>query len=129
MFNRTSSHMRGRWYLPVFLFRDGLFTFIHIASLIDLLRFWSSLPTILKSSMVVLWNKITYLWSSNNWLLIHLLNLLLFQLLNYKIQTTENQFIIMIIIIIIILIIIMNKFAIALWGTILESIVFSCAVQ
>ena len=24
--NRTSSHTRGRWYLPMFLFRDGLLT-------------------------------------------------------------------------------------------------------
>ena len=28
LFNRTSSHMCGRWYLPIFLFRDGLFTLI-----------------------------------------------------------------------------------------------------
>ena len=25
MLTRTSSHMCGRWYLPMFLFRDGLF--------------------------------------------------------------------------------------------------------
>ena len=30
---RTSSHIWGRWYLPMFLFRDGLFTLIYNASL------------------------------------------------------------------------------------------------
>ena len=44
----TSSHMWGRWYLPMFLFRDGLLTLIDIDSLISLERFSSSLPTILK---------------------------------------------------------------------------------
>ena len=39
MFNRTSSHMWGRWYLPMFLLRDGLFTLMYIASLIALMRF------------------------------------------------------------------------------------------
>ena len=55
MLNRTSSHMCGRWYLPMFLLRDGLFTLMYIASLIALIRFWSSLPSKLKLSMVVLW--------------------------------------------------------------------------
>ena len=27
---RTSSHMWGRWYLPIFLFRDGLLTLMYI---------------------------------------------------------------------------------------------------
>ena len=27
--NRTSSHICGRWYLPLFLFRDGVLTLIH----------------------------------------------------------------------------------------------------
>ena len=40
--SRTSSHMWGRWYLPMFLLRDGLLTLIYNASLIVLLRFWSS---------------------------------------------------------------------------------------
>ena len=39
---RTSSHMCGRWNLPMFLLRDGL------------LMFWSSLPTMLKFSMAML---------------------------------------------------------------------------
>ena len=55
MLNRTSSHMCGRWYLPIFLFRDGLLTLIIRASLIALLRFWSSLPTMLKLSTLMLW--------------------------------------------------------------------------
>ena len=45
---RTSSHTCGRWYLPMFLFRDGLLTLMNIDSLISLERFCSSLPTILK---------------------------------------------------------------------------------
>ena len=52
--NRTSSHMCGRWYLPMFLLRDGLLTLMYKASLIVLMRFWSSLPTILKFSIVTL---------------------------------------------------------------------------
>ena len=55
-----SFHMCGSWYLPIFLFRDGSFTFINIASLMVLTMFWSSLPTILKltrdnSWLVMLW--------------------------------------------------------------------------
>ena len=45
---RTSSHTCGRWYLPMFLLRDGLLTLINIDSLINLERFCSSLPTMLK---------------------------------------------------------------------------------
>ena len=44
--SRTSSHMCGRWYLTVFLLRDGLLTLMYNASFIHLLRFWSSLPNI-----------------------------------------------------------------------------------
>ena len=55
MLNRTSSHMWGRWYLPVFLFRDGMLTHMYIASFISLMMFWSSLPTILKFSNIVIW--------------------------------------------------------------------------
>ena len=50
--NRTSSQIWGRWYLPIFLLRGGLLTLIYNASFIVLLRFWSSLPTILKLSIV-----------------------------------------------------------------------------
>ena len=55
MLSRTSSHMFSRWYLPMFLFRDGLLTLMYNASFINLLRFWSSLPTVLKFSIVTLW--------------------------------------------------------------------------
>ena len=52
LFHRTSSHMWGRWYLPMFLFWDGLLTLIYRASFMVLMRFWSSLPTMLKLSML-----------------------------------------------------------------------------
>ena len=38
MLCRTSSHMCGRWYLPIFLLRDGLFTLIYRASFMVLRR-------------------------------------------------------------------------------------------
>ena len=53
LLHRTSSHMWGRWYLPMFLFRDGLLTLIYKASFMVLMRFWSSLPTMLKLSMLI----------------------------------------------------------------------------
>ena len=34
LFIRTSSHTCGRWYLPMFLFRDGLLTLMNIDSFI-----------------------------------------------------------------------------------------------
>ena len=52
MLNRTSSHMWGRWCLPIFLFRDVLLTLMYIDSF---MKFWSSLPTVLKFSSVVVW--------------------------------------------------------------------------
>ena len=52
--NRTSSHTCGRWYLPMFLLRDGSLTLMYRASFIILIRFWSSLPTMLKLFMVIL---------------------------------------------------------------------------
>ena len=54
--------MCGRWYLPIFLFRDGLLTLIYRASFMVLRRFWPSLPTISKLSMVTLWPEMTE-WS------------------------------------------------------------------
>ena len=54
LLHRTSSHMWGRWYLPMFLFRDGLLTLMYGASFMALIRFWSSLPTMLKLSMLKL---------------------------------------------------------------------------
>ena len=38
LLTRTSSHIWGRWYLPMFLFRDGLLTLMYIDSLINLER-------------------------------------------------------------------------------------------
>ena len=52
--NRTSSQTCGRWYLPTFLFRDGSLILMYRASLINLVRFMSSLPTMLKLLMVTL---------------------------------------------------------------------------
>ena len=37
--SRTSSNMQGRWYLPMFLLRDGLLTLMYKASLMVLMRF------------------------------------------------------------------------------------------
>ena len=62
MLIRTSSHTWGRWYLPMFLFRDGLLTLIYIDSLINLERPCSSLPTMLKLLIVVEW-PLMLLWS------------------------------------------------------------------
>ena len=53
LFIGTSSHTCGRWYLPMFLFKDGLLTLMNIDSFISLERFFSSLPTILKLLMLV----------------------------------------------------------------------------
>ena len=36
LFIRTSSHTCGRWYLPMYLFRDGLLTLMNIDSFISL---------------------------------------------------------------------------------------------
>ena len=58
MLSRTSSHMCGRWYLPMFLLRDGLFALMYRASFMVLKRFWSSLPSMVKLSMVTSWPKI-----------------------------------------------------------------------
>ena len=38
MLNRISSQMCGRWYLPMFLFRDGLFALMYKASFMVLKR-------------------------------------------------------------------------------------------
>ena len=62
MLFRTSSHTWGRWYLPIFLLRDGLFTLMYIACLISLMRLLSSLPTTLKLLIVVSW-PVMVLWS------------------------------------------------------------------
>ena len=55
MLSRTSFHICGRWYLPIFLFRDGLFTLMYRASFMVLMRLWSSLPSMEKLSIVTAW--------------------------------------------------------------------------
>ena len=47
--------MCGRWYLPMFLFRDGSLTLMNRASLIALVRFWSSLPIMVRLLRSTLW--------------------------------------------------------------------------
>ena len=53
--NRTSSHMWGRWYLPMFLFRDGLLTLIYRASLMALMRFcsWADIILLLAKNKII----------------------------------------------------------------------------
>ena len=58
MLSRTSSQICGRWYLPILLFRDGLLTLIYKASLMVLMRFWSSLPNMEKLSKVTGWPEV-----------------------------------------------------------------------
>ena len=55
MLSRTSSQICGRWYLPMFLLRDGLFALMYRASFMVHKRFWSSLPSMVKLSMVTSW--------------------------------------------------------------------------
>ena len=55
MLSRTSSQMCGRWYFPIFLLRDGLFTLMYRASFMVLKRFWFSLPSMEKLSIVTSW--------------------------------------------------------------------------
>ena len=40
---RTSSHTCCRWYLPMFLLRDGLLTLMNIDSFINLLQQWEKI--------------------------------------------------------------------------------------
>ena len=52
---KTSSHICHIWYLPIFLFRHGSLILMNRASFIALVRFWFSLPIIVKLLMVTLW--------------------------------------------------------------------------
>ena len=52
--NRTLSHIRWRFCLPIFLFSVELLPLMYIDSLIVLARPWSSLPMMLKLSGVML---------------------------------------------------------------------------
>ena len=51
--NRTSSHICGSWYLPMFLFRVGSFSLMNKPSFIVPVRFYGFLPIILKLSTLV----------------------------------------------------------------------------
>ena len=51
----TPSHIWGRLYLPMFLFRVGLLTLMYMDSLIVLTKPFFSLHTMLKLSIVVWW--------------------------------------------------------------------------
>ena len=62
MLSRTSSQICGRWYLPMFLLRDGLLALINKASFMVLVRFWSSLPSMEKLSIVTSWPEVLW-WS------------------------------------------------------------------
>ena len=62
MLNRTSSQVCGRWYLPMFLLRDGLLALMYRASFMVLKRFWSSLPSMVKLSIVTSWPEMLW-WS------------------------------------------------------------------
>ena len=62
MLSRTSSQIHGRWYLPMFLLRDGLLALINKASFMVLKRFWSSLPNMVKLSIVTSWPEVLW-WS------------------------------------------------------------------
>ena len=64
LLNRTSCHICGRWFLPTFLFRNGLLTLMYIDSFMNLMRFFSSLPNILNLSSVVLW-PVMLKWSNS----------------------------------------------------------------
>ena len=61
-FISTSSHICDSWYLPIFLLRVGSLTLIWMASLMDLAKFWSSLPTMLKLSIDISWPVVLW-WS------------------------------------------------------------------
>ena len=56
------SHICGRLYFPMFLFRVGLLTLMNMASLMVLAILLSSLPKILKLSIVVLWPLAVWWW-------------------------------------------------------------------
>ena len=53
--NSILSHICGRLYFPMFLFRVGLLTLINTASCMVLAKLFSSLPMILKLFIDVMW--------------------------------------------------------------------------
>ena len=48
LLNKTSSHMWGSWYFPMFLIRDGSLTLMNMVSLVVLVMVRDSLPTMEK---------------------------------------------------------------------------------
>ena len=60
--NKILSHMCGRLYFPMFLFRVGLLTLINMASWMVLAILFSSLPRILKLSIDVMWPLMFWWW-------------------------------------------------------------------
>ena len=60
--NKILSHMCGRLYFPMFLFRVGLLTLINMASWMVLAMLFSSLPRILKLSIDVIWPLVLWCW-------------------------------------------------------------------
>ena len=63
LLNRISTHTCGIWYLPMFLLRDESLIFMYIDSFMILVRFWTSMPTVLKFSTVVLASPVVLLLS------------------------------------------------------------------
>ena len=61
-FASTSSQMCGNWNFPMFLFRDGSFTLMNMASLMFLAMLLSSLPTTVKLSRDTSWPVVLW-WS------------------------------------------------------------------
>ena len=61
--NNILTHMCGRLYFPMFLFRVGLLTLINMASWMVLATLFSSLPRILKLSIDVLWPLMFWWWN------------------------------------------------------------------
>ena len=62
MFSKSSSHMWGNWYFPMFLLRDRSLTLMSIASLMVLVRVCDSLPPMEKLSNLVWWPQVL-VWS------------------------------------------------------------------
>ena len=60
--NKILSHMCGRLYFPMFLFRVGLLTLMNMASWMVLAILFSSLPRILKLSIDVMWPLMFWWW-------------------------------------------------------------------
>ena len=60
--NKILSHMCGRLYFPMFLFRLGLLTLMNMASWMVLAILLSSLPRILKLSIDVIWPLMFWWW-------------------------------------------------------------------